>query len=65
MAKRGDWLKADPEKAREMGRKGGQQSAYTRGGKKVSPEYVRGYRSGFMAGKRSRLREHGMAARTI
>lgn len=28
-------------------------------------EWTRGYRSGYAQGKRERLREHGMAARTI
>lgn len=43
-----DWLRQHPEKAREMGRKGGKTMRY-----KQSPEYRAGYQAGWRAAKRS------------
>lgn len=50
MAKRGDWLKAAPEKAREMGRRGGK--AWRVDSRWRTPEYLAGYAAGFKAGRR-------------
>lgn len=48
-SRRGDWLKADPEKARAMGRKGGRAKRKTN---ILSTDYRRGYGSGWKACER-------------
>jgi general stress protein YciG len=46
-----DWLRQHPEKAREMGRKGGKTMRYKR-----TPDYLRGYLAGWIAKKREERR---------
>lgn len=52
MAKRGDWLKTDPLKAKAMGRKGGKASGAVRRIGANSDDYKRGYQAGWRASER-------------